>query len=93
MKACGETGGMRAPVSGARVKDMEEVFRKEREKLVKIMLVSCGVVPWVLAEAEMTINIPSPKNSSAFVKLFGTDWKLAKFNFPESNQYRQVSSA
>ncbi|KAB1275798.1 Sterile alpha motif domain-containing protein 5 [Camelus dromedarius] len=85
--------GKREESVGWRVKDMEEVFRKEREKLVKIMLVSCGVVPWVLAEAEMTINILSPKNSSAFVKLFGTDWKLAKFNFPESNQYRQVSSA
>ena len=51
------------------MKDIEKIFRKERERLAENMLVSFGVVPWVLAEAEMTVNIPSPKNSSAFMVL------------------------
>ena len=58
-----DRGGMRASLSGARVENIEEVFRKERERLEKI----CFVL-WSFAlgpgRAEMTINIPSPKNSS-----------------------------
>lgn len=60
MELFGETGSMRASVSGTRVKDIEEIFRKREVGTDRP--VSFGVVPWVLAEAEMTINIPSPKN-------------------------------
>lgn len=60
MELFGETGSMRASVSGTRAKDREEVFRKREAGTDRP--VSFGVVPGVLAEAEMTINIPSPKN-------------------------------
>ena len=42
-------GSMKAPVSGTRVKDIEEIFRKREVGTDR--LVSFGVVPWVLAES------------------------------------------
>lgn len=82
-------GSLRAPVSGTRVKDIEEIFSKREVGTDR--LVSFGVVPWVLAEAEMTINIPSPKNFCLYEVTLDR-LRLANFNFFKSNQYHQVSS-
>lgn len=80
-------GSLRAPVSGTRVKDIEEIFRKREVGTDR--LVSFGVVPWVLAEAEITINIPSPKNFCLY-EITLDRLEVGKFQF---FQIKSISSS
>lgn len=46
--------------------------------------VSFGILPGVLAEDSMTINIIPPKNSFCLCDITRTDWKLMNFSFSSS---------
>jgi hypothetical protein len=56
----------------------------ERKRSWQRHAVSFGILPGVLAEADMTINIVSPKNSFCLCDITRTDWKQANFSFSSS---------